>query len=281
MTRTPAESLHTPLWPISSNQHSFHSLNLPPARWRTSVSRHFCELLSDTIGSESCDFEFTFTFTHEFPCPVDDNPLGWTGGTGGVRSGESKHEAEDDSDVGTETSSSNDEGPLPSDESSSASDGYSRSLLPTRAPPCTVCALLSHVRSRARIDSPPLTSSSSTSPPTLHESDNNLPVLGSSCLRPSTPPLSKRTHSDRATDTLHVTPVKKKVKEKMEKVKSVTRSAMDLFKAPQTSPSKILALFRMKGWKNVKVSMEEEKQPAFTADSEKQRDWAEEHTKLI
>jgi hypothetical protein len=35
----------------------------------------------------------------------------------------------------------------------------------------------------------------------------------------------------------------------------------------------------MKGWKNVKVLTEEEKQAVFTADSEKQRDRAEEHAK--
>ncbi|KAF8146548.1 hypothetical protein K438DRAFT_1990565 [Mycena galopus ATCC 62051] len=99
--------------------------------------------------------------------------------TGGVQSGESKHEAEDDSHVGSEASSSDDEGPLPSDERHHA--------------PFELFLPVSGL------------------------SDDDHPVPGNSRLDPSTPPSSKRTHLDRATDTPHVSTVKKKVKEKMEK----------------------------------------------------------------
>jgi hypothetical protein len=70
----------------------------------------------------------------------------------------------------------------------------------------------------------------------------------------------------------HTSPVKKKVKET---VKSVTRRAMDLIKGSKTSPSKIPALFRMKGWAKPKVLMEDEKQDVFAAEAEGQRMRAE------
>jgi hypothetical protein len=62
--------------------------------------------------------------------------------------------------------------------------------------------------------------------------------------------------------------MKKKLKDK---AISATHQAIAVFKGAKTSPSKIPALFRMKGWNNVKVLTEDEKQDFFAAESEGQQ----------
>ncbi|KAK7047057.1 hypothetical protein R3P38DRAFT_3423853 [Favolaschia claudopus] len=90
-------------------------------------------------------------------------------------------------------------------------------------------------------------------------------------IRPITPPPQKRTHSERATDTPHASPVKKKLKEK---IRSATSSAMGILK--KGSPSKVPALFRMSGWAKVKVLTQQEKEDVFAAEADERRDKAEE-----
>ncbi|KAK7059424.1 hypothetical protein R3P38DRAFT_2758863 [Favolaschia claudopus] len=92
--------------------------------------------------------------------------------------------------------------------------------------------------------------------------------------RPTTPPPSKRTHSERATDTPHASPVKKRLKEK---VKSATSSAMEMLK--NGSPSKISALFRTAGWSKPRVLTEAEKQDVFAVEADERRDKFEDRAK--
>jgi hypothetical protein len=68
--------------------------------------------------------------------------------------------------------------------------------------------------------------------------------------------------------TLYTSLMKKKLKDK---AISATHQAIAVFKGAKTSPSKIPALFCMKGWNNVKVLTEDEKQDFFAAESEGQR----------
>ncbi|KAK6974495.1 hypothetical protein R3P38DRAFT_3378568 [Favolaschia claudopus] len=90
--------------------------------------------------------------------------------------------------------------------------------------------------------------------------------------RPSTPPTTKRTYAERASDTPHTSPAKKKIKEKVE---SATRRAMDSL----SKGTKIPALFRMAGWAKPKVLSEQEKQDVFAAEAEEGRMKAEEWAK--
>ncbi|KAK6968926.1 hypothetical protein R3P38DRAFT_3508514, partial [Favolaschia claudopus] len=107
-----------------------------------------------------------------------------------------------------------------------------------------------------------------------HSSRPRPPAKSYDNARPITPPSQKRTHSERATDTPHASPVKKRLKEK---VRSATSSAMDMLK--KGSPSKLPVLFRMSGWGKVKVLTEQEKQDVFAAEADERRDKAEEHAK--
>ncbi|KAK7025890.1 hypothetical protein R3P38DRAFT_3193527 [Favolaschia claudopus] len=170
------------------------------------------------------------------------------------------------SPLGSEYSPPDDEGGMTSsDESNSSCPPSPPSPYPRRTP--------SHPIS-------PLIPSTSSAAPEEHHNDSEeefspslIPVIADSD-RPTTPPPSKRTHSERATDTPHASPVKKRLKEK---VKSATSSAMEMLK--NGSPPKISALFRTTGWSKLKVLTEAEKQDVFAAEADERRDKFEERAK--
>ncbi|KAJ7815544.1 hypothetical protein B0H13DRAFT_2381017 [Mycena leptocephala] len=146
-------------------------------------------------------------------------------------------------------------------------------------------------------DSASSTDSETPSSPSLSHATRSLPLLGHSpcptassptpdsalssaeefppnILRPTTPTVSKRTHLERATNTPHASPDKKRLREKVE---SATSHAMAALKSG--SPSKVPALFQMSGWSKPKILTAEEKQDVFAAEAEERRDKAEEHAK--
>ncbi|KAJ7810585.1 hypothetical protein B0H14DRAFT_2607180 [Mycena olivaceomarginata] len=172
------------------------------------VERHKAE----GFASEAWDYEFTFAHPRETAGSQDEGSDVEAAPTGSEYS-DSEQDQGSESDNESETPSAP---PSPSP----------RKTLPLKPP--------------APLQPPPSSSPSSVH---SHSSEDKYPLhVAVEHERPTTPTVPKRTHSERVSNTPHMSPEKKKLKEKL---KSATSKAME--RLNNGSPSKLPAIFRMPG----------------------------------